>query len=761
MNDQSDPIHDQTPGSFGRGGISARGWDWRRSLAAGRDGIKDIVAGVVGSIILIGNIVSFGPLMFPGVLNEGSSLAIWSMLIGSCIGGVWIALSTSLSPLASGIDSPTGAVLLLLSAAAGSEVLAAGESPHTAVETVMLIFTAATVTSGALFYGLGARRLGSYLRFVPSCVVAGFLTATGCFLVAGGIRMATGRPLVLHGLISNWSAIDIAKVSCGAAVLGILVALRRWMKWPFAMPAALVVLWLVGAAVLRSFGLSGAQDGWYLRSLGTLNHWSPLEAARESYLTVSMLPRFVPEFFAVTMVALISLVTKVSSLEVARQTSGDLDRELRAHGLANLIIVPLGGITCSLQLGTSRLFDHAGATTRMSAVVCALVLGLVAMLNVNLQALIPIPILAGLVFYLGYSFIVEALWRPFSQRAWLDLLLTFGITLVCLLHGYLIGILAGILCACVLFAMSYARLGVVRRHVTRAVFASYVERSAVEARHLSEIGDAVQLYWLSGYLFFGSSESVFERIRADIEALLPQRVSYVVLDFSMVSGADTSAIVSLTKLRNLCAQHGITIVYCSLSRNDHAALKRAGLVGGKSQHQVFNEINAALAWCEDRLLERANLGVEESLAGFERWLEQQLGPGLRARDLITYLDRADIEGAQICRDGEPADALYLIVSGNLGIDIVNSEGNIVRVKRATTHTVVGEMGFFRRSLRTATVSAEGPTTLFALTRVNFERMRQERPDLASAFTDFIIRVLSDRVDTGNREVAALLSASRL
>src|SRR4051812_48455348 len=176
-------------------GAPAIGRGSRKFIAAGRDGVKDVVAGVVGSIILIGNIVSFGPMMFPGILNEGSSLAIWAMLIGSCIGGVWIALSSSLSPLASGIDSPTGAVLLLLSAAAGSEVMAAGGSPHTAVETVMLIFSAATVTSGALFYSLGAFRLGSYLRFVPSCVVAGFLTATGCFLVLGGIRMASGRTL--------------------------------------------------------------------------------------------------------------------------------------------------------------------------------------------------------------------------------------------------------------------------------------------------------------------------------------------------------------------------------------------------------------------------------------------------------------------------------------------------------------------------------------------------------------------------------------
>ena len=55
----------------------------------------------------------------------------------------------------------------------------------------------------------------------------------------------------------------------------------------------------------------------------------------------------------------------------------------------------------------------------------------------------------------------------------------------------------------------------------------------------------------------------------------------------------------------------------------------------------------------------------------------------------------------------------------------------------------------------ATVTSDGPAVLFTLRRDNFERMRRERPDLASAFDDFIMRILADRIDVANREVAAL------
>jgi SulP family sulfate permease len=79
----------------------------------------------------------------------------------------------------------------------------------------------------------------------------------------------------------------------------------------------------------------------------------------------------------------------------------------------------------------------------------------------------------------------------------------------------------------------------------------------------------------------------------------------------------------------------------------------------------------------------------------------------------------------------------------------------LRVRRITTHTVVGEMGFYRRSVRSATVSSDGPATLFTLTRANFERMRRENPDLSNAFDDFVIRILADRYDFATREVTAL------
>jgi SulP family sulfate permease len=737
----------------GPGNALAAGW--KRLILAGRDGLRDTIAGLVAAVVLIANIVSFGALMFPGNLSAGMPVAIWAMLIGGSAGGVWIALRTSLPPISTGIDSPTGTVLVVLSASAGSGILAAGGSPVTAIQSVMLIFTAATAMSGALLLALGLCRWGSYLRFVPYPVINGFLAATGWFLIAGGLRMTTGRTLSLSGLLSIWTVIDVIKLSAAVAALLVLLVVRRKFKSPFAVPGTLLLMWLAGASMLQAAGLSDPEHGWHFRSLGELTPWVPLQAVRTSQLTWSMIARLVPELLAVTVVALISLVTKVATLEVSRQASGDLDREFRAHGIASLAAAPLGGLISGLQTGTSQLLEQAGGATRMSGVFCAVVLGVVGIAGFDLPGLIPIAIVASLVFNLGYTFIIDALWRSYTRRAWFDLLLAIAIMIVCIQYGYLTGVLAGMLCACVMFAISYARFGVVRRHLTRSQFAGYVNRTAEAAAYLRENGDAIQIYWLSGYIFFGSSEGLFERIRGDIESLPSGRVAYVILDFSMASGADSSAAVSLAKLRNFCDREGTTIVYCSLSLAHHKAFRLGGVFDG-SRHQGFADLNLALAWCEDRLLAEANLAQNTGLAGFEPWLQYQLGALVRAADLVAYLERKDTDGSEVLyREGEPADTVDLVAAGNLAIEITNSEGQSLRVRRITTHTVVGEMGFFRHAARSATVSSDGPAILFTLTRANFERMRHERPDLASAFDEFILRILADRIEFANRALEGL------
>lgn len=724
-----------------------------KSLSGIRSAAKEGLAGVVGSIVLITNIVSFSALMFHGALAAGASTAIWAMLIGSGLIGLWVAWKTTLPPLTTGIDSPTGAVLVLIAAAAGHAVLSSGGSPPQAIQASMLLFTAASALSGALLLGLGLARWGSYLRFVPFFVVAGFLGATGWLLIAGGIRMTTG-----HGpaeLVAVGTGPEALRLLCALAVCLLLLAQRRWLRWPLALPVALIVMTLLGIAALKALGLSDPVHGWYLPSLGTLTPWRPLQAAAAEPLSLSALVRFVPELLAVAIVALVSLVTKTSSLEVARKTAGDLDVEMRAHGVATLAAVPLGGIVGNMQLGISRLLENAGGT-RWAGVACAVVPIAVALLNLDLLALVPLPIAAGLVFQLGWGFLVEGFAKTLRQRDWANLALAAVIAAACVHFGYVAGVIGGVVGACLLFAVSYARIGVVRLHLSRAHFAGNVSRSNKASSHLGENGEAIQIYWLSGYIFFGSSEGLFERVRRDFAALPAGRVSHVILDFGRVPAVDASATVSLDKLRSFCSQQGAGLFFASVAPGLRGELEREGFFKGRHAHAPFPEVTTALAWAEDALLARSGLADAADAAGMEAWLQQQLGAAARVADLLPYLERRSFEAGQVIyRQGQVADAIDLVASGRLSVDVAADGGRMLRVRSITTQSVVGEMGFFGHTARSATVTAEGPAGVWTLTRPSFERLRRERPEVASAFCEFLLRSLSDRIRRSEGMVLAM------
>ena len=725
-----------------------------------RDGIgiaaREGLAGFIGSIVLITDIASFSGLMFPGALAAGAPTAVWAMLIGNGIVGLWVSRKTTLPPLATGIDSPTAAMLVLIAATAGHTVLSSGGTTQQAIQATMLLFTVASALSGALLLGIGVARWGSYLRFVPFFVMAGFFGATGWLLLAGAIRMATGH--APFDLLSAGAGSEVARPSCAIGVCIVFLALRRWGRWPLAQPASLIVMALVGTGALRLLELSDPVHGWYLPSLGTLTPWLPLQAAYAEPISLTAALRFVPELLAVAIVALLSLVTKTSSLEVARKTSSDLDVELRAYGAATLVAVPLGGIPGSMGMGTSRLLVNAGGT-RWAGVACALVLIAVGLLNLDLLALIPLPIAAGLIFQIGWGFLVEAFSKSLLQRDWLNLALAVVIAVACVRFGYVAGVLGGVVGACLMFAAGYARVGVVRQHLSRAQFAGNVNRSTEASHYLGEAGEAIQMYWLSGYIFFGSSEGVFERIRRDVRVLPPGRVSHVILDFGMVSAADASATVSLAKLRNFCQRQGARLIFSSLAPKLRDVLERDGFFKGLDAHAPFDDVNAALAWSEDALLARSGLPTlagSANEAGMAAWLQQQLGTEARVADFMPYLERRSfVDGQAICRQGEASDAIDLVASGRLGVDVSVGGAPALRVRHITTQTMVGEMGFFGHAVRSATVTAEGPATVLTLTRASFERLRRERPDVASAFYEFLLRALSDRIRLTDKMVWAM------
>ncbi len=282
-----------------------------------------------------------------------------------------------------------------------------------------------------------------------------------------------------------------------------------------------------------------------------------------------------------------------------------------------------------------------------------------------------------------------------------------------------------------------------------------MDRPRSHAQFLREKGEAIQIYWLSGFIFFGSSDRVYQRISRDVEEAGDRQVRFILLDFSSVTGADSSAVMSLIKLRNFAERANIRLIYSGMTPAGAELLTREGLVGGASRHRMFATCDVALDWCEQIILdETRGDGAEDQ--EFRAWLLQQINPPMHAERLMSYFDRVEVSaGHALYKQGDLADTVDFVARGSLLIELVGANGERQRLRRIATHSIVGEMGFFRRLTRSAAVTAEEAAVVYSLPRDNFERMRRESPELAEAFCQFVIQVLADRVDFANRAISAL------
>jgi len=729
------------------------------SGATSKSLMRDAMAGAVTALVTIAYCISFSALIFQGPIAGGFALGLSALLVGTAITGLIVALTTTLAPADAGPDTPAVAVMSVLAASIAASMSVAGLGPDVIITHAMLAISISTALTGLLLFGLGAMRLSVWLRFVPFPVIGGFLAASGWLLITGGVEVMAGvaPALSLDAFAALGSAAHLPQLATGLAFAATVLLVRRYTDSFLVLPLAFFAFLLVLDVLLFGLGLGeGAAGVWFLDDIGELTLWAPITVLANETIDWRVLAQHSAEIGAVCGVTAVSMLLDVSSLEVARQKSADLDHELKTSGAANIIAAAFGGVVGNLSLNGSVLIREAGAVSRLSGLFAALVCGSVLFVGADLASLIPTPLLGGLLVYIGLIILDEALLRSPAKRSATDLALAAAIMLVIVFFGYLTGVMVGVIGASLLFAFSYSRIGVVRRHLSRANFSSNVERPPAEARILREYGQQIQIFWLSGFIFFGSSNGLFEYVRRSIDSELTTPTRFVILDFSTVPGIDTSAVLSIMKLANYCEERGAVLVFSGPNERIRAMIQASGVVGRGSKHKVFTSRNDALEWCEDKLLLRHDT-AHISEASFAEWLADELGDEDDFKRLMSYFERLELaKGDMLFEQGDSSDSVELVASGCVAVTVSQADGKIAKLRRMAGQTVIGEMGFYRGQPRAATILAEEPTVVYRLTRKAFLRMHKRDPEIVSSFHRLIVRVLADRLDFANREIAALL-----
>jgi SulP family sulfate permease len=634
-------------------------------------------------------------------------------------------------------------------AGAGNAVLDAPD-PFLSVVAATLVVT---VLCGVLFLLIGTFRLGNLIRLVPYPVIGGFLAGTGWLLLKGGIYVASGiRPYLrtLDDLIRQYSLYRWVP----AFVFGVvLLVATRIVRRPLVIPAVLVLgvaLFALGMLLTGSTIETAKQGRWLLGPFESTRLWEPWTYRAIGEADWSAVLGEWPGIATAVFVALIGLLLNVSGSEILLRRDLDSNRELRDAGFLNVVSGAVGGIPGYHALSLTSLAERMSVSARTAGLIAMLVPLAAVVFGAGAVELIPRVIVGGVLVFLGLAFLVEWVWDKRKVLPLPEYLVVLVILGVIVGPGFLPGVVIGLILACVLLVVDYGRIELVRELEFGEALRSNVDRPRAEQAALGSMRDRVQILRLHGFVFFGTSKGLLDRIRSREEAT-PLR--FLVLDLRRVAGLDSSAVLSFVEVVHVAQANGFEVVFTGVAEPVRRRLERGGVVPTDGLVRFEPDLDRGLQVCEESLLGEADLGP---LDGAEADGE---APARVPARLLPLLERMELtEGTVLIRQNEPSGDVFILESGRLAVELETGEGTRMRLRTMRPGVVVGEVAYYTGERRTADVMAETPSVVLRLTRDVIERVEAEDPELAAEMHRWLASAVANRFTGSLKALDALLDA---
>jgi SulP family sulfate permease len=716
-----------------------------------RAGLRDLLAGTICSILSVAYCLSYAALIFSGPLKPWLSYGISATFLSAAIAAAVIALRSSLPFAIAGPDTSTSAVTATLAAAMAAQLVAEGNT--NLLPPVLIVIALVTAATGIVLCFLGLSRTGRAIRFIPYPVIGGFLGATGWLMILGAIQVITDQRLTLTSLSEFSSALMISKLGAGLAVAVTLqVLLSRWTN-AFVLPSILVAVILAIHVTLPIVGSSLAEaqaSGWMFRPQETTSFVSPWQPAELYTFPWTALPWLAGDLVAVIFVTTISLLLNTTGVEIATRREANIDRELQALGVASLLSSALGGYVSSLSLSRTTLAYAAGATGRLTGLTVAGISASMLVLDPGFLSYVPKYALGGLLFFAGGQLSYRWLIKSAGRLEPLDYLSLVAIALIIIGWGFIAGVIIGGVICCTMFALSASRVDAVKFSFDGSEFHSSLDRNPAELSLLAVYGKELQGMALQGYLFFGTANRLYEKVKALIAG--QPHCRFLLFDFRLVIGIDSSATHSFTQIKDAADEKGVRLVLVNLTPELRRAFQ--AIRAHTDSVIVASDLDHALESCEDAIIEVHR--PDEAGSSLHSWLADALGSTECADRLSKCCIRLEVQpGEDVARQGEPSESMHFILKGRVGIFVSTDDGREVRVRSLGPHTTIGEMGLMTGRPRSATVRAEVASTLYVLPVDAFHEITLQDPTLGQALLRFALEMMVERLSVANRTIGAL------
>lgn len=719
---------------------------WRARLRPERL-VPGLLAGVLIAILEIALATSFATLIFSGELSSYLSRGIGLALFSSTVGIALTSLLTSYPALLGGNQDAPAAIMAVMAAAVAALVV--GEEARLA--TVVVTVGLTTLATGLFLLGLGVFRLAGLVRFLPYPVAGGFLAGTGWLLFVGGISAMSRLPFSLTHLPALFATATLPYwlpgALLGALILGLSGRVHHYLFMPGMIVATIAGFFLVATL----FGRSPAElsaGGWLLGPFPAGGLWQPVSAAELAAVDWRAIWPQIPNLISAVVISAIALLLNASGVELATRRDIDMNREMKAAGVANLAAGLGAGLVGYAQLSLSVLSERLGAANRLTGLIAAAVCGVATVVGGAALGYVPTIVFGALLVYLGLSFLWEWVVTARRRLPAVDYAIVLLILGVIATVGFLPGVVVGIIAAVVMFVVSYSRTSIVKHELSGTTLRSRVTRSADDRAALEALGDQAYFLQLQGFIFFGTANGLLEQVRARARRTSTR---YVALDFRQVIGFDSTALLSFDKMRQLARDNGFTMVLSSLSPGLRRQFSRGGIEEEAGVVRFASDLDRAAEWCEDQICAAGDV-AERTLAGYL----QDIVPGEATRRLVGYMERLTVgQGDHLIRQGAEPDDLFFIESGQLTAQLEAENGAPLRLETMQGGRTVGELGFYLDTRRSAAVVADRPSVVYRLSRATLERIEHEDSEAAYAFHRVVVHLLGERVLHLVRAVDAL------
>ncbi len=391
------------------------------------------------------------PKFFSVIKDYSKAQFIKDLTAGIIVAIIALPLSIALA-LASGVEPACGiytaiAAGFVVALLGGSRVQIAGPTAAFATVVAGIVATQgmdglfiATVIAGIILIVMGIFKLGGLIKFIPHSITVGFTGGIAVTILLGqikdflGITYAEGiRPIeAIEKMEANFEF--ISTFSWSALIVGVvsLAILIIYPKFEKRVPPSLIAV-LVGALMVAF--IPGFDTGVYtIGDLYTIPRGLPKLDFGAMDFSVEKIIAVLPNAVTIAVLAGIESLLSCVVADSMINSKHNSNAELVAQGFGNIASVFFGGIPATGAIARTAANIKNGGRTPVAAMVHSVVLLLVLLFLMPYASLIPMPVIAAILFIVAYNM---SEWKKFvaivktkNIADILVLVLTFALTVI-------------------------------------------------------------------------------------------------------------------------------------------------------------------------------------------------------------------------------------------------------------------------------------------------------------------------------------------